>query len=100
MLHAAAALFAAFSLVLVPATTQLDPVLQYEGTITAMDAGGEGDGSGVGSPVTATIDCSSDPCMFSGVATGGDVSVGLTGQGPVPYNGTSQTYDVPAAGDV
>jgi hypothetical protein len=101
MLHATAALFAALTLVLIPAAAEPDPILQYEGTITAMETPEEIEGEGgVGTPAVATLDCSADPCTLTGAVNNGDTTVGLTGQGPLPFNGTTQTYSVPAIGDI
>lgn len=96
MLHAAAALVAAVAILLAPAAAQPDAVLQYEGTITSIDNGG-----GAGTAVSATIDCSADPCTFEASAQQAPPgNQGLTGRGAVPFNGTSETYAVPESGDV
>lgn len=46
------------------AVAEPDPVLQFQGTITAA-------ANGVGTPVSVTVDCTSGECIFTGAIEGG-----------------------------
>ncbi len=91
--HAVLVAFAALSMAVAPTTTAPVPVLQFEGTVTAVDSG-----VGVGSPMSVRLDCTTLPCSLSATVFAEDVTIDVTG-GALPFEGTAGSWEIAAAGD-